>query len=478
MSNLSKTKSVCPECKKTIDAKLVDENGKVYMIKGCKKHGSFKELCYHKDFYDRISADIPRDEPVTGCPHACESCKSHKTATLLAVIDVTSRCNLNCEYCFANANDRKYEPTLKQMKDTISFLRKEQPTCNAILFSGGEPTLRDDFLKILDHARLEKFDCLMIATNGIKLSNSAEYMKQLVEHGVGILYLSFDGLDDSTNRYKKSHRYIEKLISNCRKTGMRLMLVPAIGKGINNHQVFDLINFAIDNNDVVRGINFQPIGFSGRAEHDSIERYTIPDLCKDLEAQSGGQLKANDFFAIDTCKPLTDMFEIITKQKTVSFSMHPMCGMATYIFVRNGKAVPITRMLDVEKFIHLCKDYVKDIKNKKGLEERLITAKFLIDMQGTIKRKDEVMPLLMDLILKKDYDALTRFHENSIFVGAMHFQDPYNFDVKRVQRCGVHYVTPGKTIIPFCAYNNFGYREKVEKEFSDCGQNTLGFEKV
>lgn len=477
---LSKTKSVCPECREIVNAKLVEDCDKVFMLKTCRDHGKFKELVYHSDFYKRISSHIPNDSIVKGCPHACERCTSHRTATLLAVIDVTSRCNLNCEYCFANANDRPYEPTLQQLKETISFLRKAQPLCNAILFSGGEPTLREDLLELLDHARAERFDCLMVATNGIKLSVDQEYTKELVRHGVGIIYLSFDGLDDATNKYKKSHKYIEKLMMNCRKAGLQIMLVPTVAKGVNDHQVFDVVKFAIKNIDVVRGINFQPIGFSGRAQQEAMERYTIPDLCKDIDRQSRGQIKATDFFAIDTCRPLTDMLGAMTGQKVVDFSMHPMCGMATYIFVRGKKIVPITDFLDVDYFMKLCRRYANELRKKKGLDKSIANAKFLIEMQSMIKKKDEILPLLIDLILKKDYAALAKFHEKTLFIGAMHFQDSYNFDVMRLQHCGVHYVTPAKTMIPFCAYNNFGYRERTEKKFSipKCAESNLGFRKV
>ena len=47
----------------------------------------------------------------------------------------------------------------------------------------------------------------------------------------------------------------------------------------------------------------------------------------------------------------------------------------------------------------------------------------------------------------------------------MHFMDPYNFDVKRVMRCCIHYATPDDRIIPFCSYNIL-YRQEIEEKFS------------
>jgi hypothetical protein len=36
---------------------------------------------------------------------------------------------------------------------------------------------------------------------------------------------------------------------------------------------------------------------------------------------------------------------------------------------------------------------------------------------------------------------------------AMHFQDLYNMDLEKLQRCGIHYILPDGRIIPFCSYN-------------------------
>jgi len=47
----------------------------------------------------------------------------------------------------------------------------------------------------------------------------------------------------------------------------------------------------------------------------------------------------------------------------------------------------------------------------------------------------------------------------------MHFQDLYNIDLNRVQRCGIHYATPDGRMIPFCSYNTL-HREDVERRFS------------
>ena len=53
---INKTKSICPECIKKLDADIVQDNNQVYMLKKCKKHGNFrillsKDPAYYKEIF-------------------------------------------------------------------------------------------------------------------------------------------------------------------------------------------------------------------------------------------------------------------------------------------------------------------------------------------------------------------------------------------------------------------------------------------
>lgn len=54
-----------------------------------------------------------------------------------------------------------------------------------------------------------------------------------------------------------------KVVENCRATGMKIVLVPTIVKGLNDHQIGDIVHVAIDNIDTVSGISFQLVAFTG-----------------------------------------------------------------------------------------------------------------------------------------------------------------------------------------------------------------------
>jgi hypothetical protein len=74
-------------------------------------------------------------------------------------------------------------------------------------------------------------------------------------------------------------------------------------------------------------------------------------------------------------------------------------------------------------------------------------------------------PLIGGILREGSYEALGRLMRRVIMIGAMHFMDPYNFDLERVQRCGIHYAIPDGRIIPFCTMNNL-HREKIERQFA------------
>jgi len=103
------TLSLCPECLKRVDAKIVFENGNVYMLKRCNEHGNSKVLIADDiEYYKNIrNYNKPSETPYKfntqthyGCPYDCGLCPDHEQHSCLTVVEVTDRCNLafNVEY--------------------------------------------------------------------------------------------------------------------------------------------------------------------------------------------------------------------------------------------------------------------------------------------------------------------------------------------------------------------------------------------
>jgi hypothetical protein len=132
--------------------------------------------------------------------------------------------------------------------------------------------------------------------------------------------------------------------------------------------------------------------------------------------------------------------------------------MATFVFIENGKITPITRYGNIEKFVATLKkvydDAAKGSKNKAKL--RLIGSARHIKFSFLRK-------YVLRVLLEGDYQSLGDFARSAILISSMHFMDPYNFDLERVQRCVIHYAVPDGRIIPFCTYNSI-HRPQVEKK--------------
>jgi hypothetical protein len=478
MQPLKETQSLCPECLKVIDATIYEENGKVYMQKTCHEHGEFRDL-YWSDYRQYIRAEKfrqtgeglnnPRTKTRKGCPYDCGLCPNHKSHTALAIIDVTNRCNLRCNVCFANAATAGYvyEPTKEQIRAMLINLRKNDPVPAAALqFSGGEPTIRDDLFELIRMAKELGFRHVEVNTNGLRLAESVEYCKGLREAGMSTVYLQFDGLTPDVYKFTRGIDLVDvkmRAIENLRKAGVfSVVLVVTLVKGVNDHQLGDIIRFAAENFDVVRCINVQPVSICGRLPQEEREkmRITIPDFMRLCEEQTGGKIRMDDFYPVPTVVPISKAVGALKGKRYVEFTAHPHCGMATYIFIENGDIVPITRYGNVDKFIESLKKVYEDAVQGKERKAKLRLIAALRHVKFNFLRK-----YVWRVIREGSYEALGDLQRRSILLSAMHFMDPYNFDLERIENCVIHYAIPDGRIIPFCTMNSI-HRPNIEKQFS------------
>jgi len=411
--------------------------------------------------------DNPRTQTVKGCPQDCGICPNHKSHTVLAIIDITNRCNLKCPVCFANAAAAGYvyEPTKQQIKEMLQNLRQNSPVPpTALQFSGGEPTIRKDLPELVKMAKDLGFNHVEVNTNGIRLAQSVEYCKTLSEAGVSTVYLQFDGLTDDVYKFTRGVNLVEtkmKAIENCREAGLAsIVLVVTLIKGVNDHQLGDIIRFAVENFDVVRCINVQPVSLCGRLPEEERKkmRITIPDFMKLCEEQTNGKIKADDFYPVPTVVPIAQAMGAIKHKRYVEFTTHPHCGMATYLFVENGEIIPITHYGSVDKFVKTMEKVYEEAQ--KGHETR---AKMRLFAALRHVKLGMLRKYLLPVMKSGSYEALGELQRKTILLSSMHFMDPYNFDLERVQRCCIHYAVPDGRIIPFCSMNSI-HRPEIEKK--------------
>jgi len=472
---IKETKSLCPECLEVLDATIYEKDGKVYMKKTCQKHGEYNEL-YWSDYdqYMRVEKlkregsglENPRTQVDKGCPQDCGICPNHKSHTGLAIIDVTNRCNLRCPVCFANAAAAGYvyEPTREQIGEMIRNLRQNKPVpATALQFSGGEPTIREDLPELVQMAKELGFRHVEVNTNGIRLAQSVDYCKSLNEAGVSTVYLQFDGLTDDVYKFSRGVDLLEtkmKAIQNLREAGVdSIVLVVTLVKGVNDHQIGDIINFAVENFDVIRCVNVQPVSLCGRLPEKEREkmRITIPDFMRLCEEQTNGKVKVEDFYPVPTVVPIAQAMGAVKNKRYTEFTAHPHCGMAIYLFVEDGEITPITHYGNVDKFIKTMEKVYEEAQKGHVTRAKIRLLGAIRHVKFGLLRK-----YLLPILKTGSYEALGELQRKTLLLSSMHFMDPYNFDLERVQSCCIHYAVPDGRIIPFCTMNSI-HRPEVEK---------------
>ncbi|NIM20027.1 MAG: radical SAM protein [Candidatus Latescibacteria bacterium] len=484
--------SICPECREQIDAILFEKEGKVFMRKSCPSHGVYEDLIYSDvemylkmekwTFQDAEGINNPIVKNATNCPSDCGLCNMHISTACMTIIDLTNRCNLTCPYCFANANVAGFEYTVsrKQITEMLQNVRAIRPQrCKTIQFAGGEPTIHPDFLWAVSEAKRVGFPYVIIATNGITFGKSLEFAHQAKAAGVDALYLQFDGDSDDVYRETRAAdlgKLKMRCIRNCERAGIRVVLVPTLVKGVNEDQIGGIIRTAIDHLDVVNGVSFQPVSFTGRISYEERlqQRFTISDLAWEIYDQTGIAHPMRDWYPLSFVSPLSRLMETLSGKDIMTISCHSDCGIGCYLVInRDGEAYPITQFVDLEGAmteLNILSEKLRSI-----FQRPIFFAQAIRIFRKYYKPQlappglsfgDLLGALGPTLFRTRSHIGKMRRWRFLILLG-MHFQDVYNFNIHRVKRCVIHYAAPNGRIYPFCAYNSGPlFRERVEGEFS------------
>ncbi|HEX9060034.1 MAG TPA: radical SAM protein [Clostridia bacterium] len=439
------TNSLCPECRRSVPAKVVLKDKKAYLLKYCPTHGEKFELLeevsdYYlkKRQYDKPGTRMKIQTKVDkGCPFDCGVCPQHDQHACIGLIEVTTKCNLHCPMCYADAGQGSFLPLDNIEKMMDFFQDSEGGQAEILQISGGEPTLHPDIIKIISLAKEKKFKYVMLNTNGIRISEDEEFARELSKFAGGFeIYLQFDGFMESTYQALRGENLLDKklkAVEYLTKYKIPTTLVSTISNGINDEEVGRIFTFGL-NKPCVRGVNFQPAAFFGRTSQDVAKnRVTLSGVLKRLEQQTSGMLQMNDFI------PLPCNVERVA---------------ITYMYrTSKGGFTPITRDARIKDYLHLVNNTfvftiedalknagksIKDIKTTCDCFKFLNDFRHIVPFDFFIKSKDQ----------KKEY-----IDQNTFRVSVSSFIDAYNFDMKSMQKECVHIITEDLRKIPFSAYN-------------------------
>jgi len=441
------TNSLCPTCLKVIQAKVILQDGKVFMLKTCPDHGPMRTLLSSDAAYYLSQGQynkpgtLPRHfqtKVEKGCPLDCGLCTDHEQHTCLALVEITEACNLRCPACFADSDVGRYAPLdeVERMFDTIVA---NEGYADVVQISGGEPTIHPQILDILALAKRKRIKALMLNTNGVRISRDEAFVAELAKFkGNFEVYLQFDGFRQSTYERLRGMDLREtkqKAIANLTKYEIPINLTATVARGVNEDEIGEIVQFAVAQK-MVRGVTFQPITNVGRHDDfDPLNRTTLPDVIHAIDEQTAGMFRASDF---------------------VPLPCHSDCISMTYAYVKGKKVKPLPRYVDVKAYLDVIGNQINfkvdDIKNDVGdALMRLWSASTPLSTASALRDFSCCLPVPMQALNQKDHG--TPLYENMFRIVIIAFMDAWNFDVRSAKKCCVHHVLPDGKIMPFCAYN-------------------------
>ena len=443
----SQTTSLCETCLEPVPAKVVIEDACVWYLKRCRTHGVMKTLISDDLDYWRAQKLWlkPGDRPLTaqtrteaGCPFDCGLCPDHEQHSCLAILEINQACDLACPVCFADAaNVHGSHRPLAEIERMLDALVASEGEPDLVQLSGGEPTLHPDFFAILDAVKRRPVRHVMINTNGVRIAQDRVFVDRLASYKPALeVYLQFDSLNDDALmnlRGARLARVRRAALEALERVELSTTLVAVIKRGVNDHEVADIVRHAIAWN-CVRGVTFQPVQDAGRNEGFDPHAHRVLLTQIRREVGKSGVFDTEDMIPLP-CNP---------DQISIGYGLRA-----------GPRVTPITRLIP--------REVILDGPNTVLYEANanLRAAMFdLLSLSTAQANTEEKLAGLLCCLPQAMVPAEVSY-ANSFRVVIMQFLDRYNFDLATVKRSCVHFVTPEGQIYPFDTYNTF-YRPGAE----------------
>jgi 7,8-dihydro-6-hydroxymethylpterin dimethyltransferase len=442
------TLSICSTCLRRVDAKIVFENEKVYMLKSCPQHGFEKvliatDIAYYKNIrnYNKPSETPLRFNTRThyGCPYDCGLCADHEQHSCLTVVEITDRCNLTCPTCYAMSSPHYgRHRTVEEVERMLDIIVANEGEPDVVQISGGEPTIHPDFFAILDIAKCKPIKHLMVNTNGIRIAKDFAFAERLATYMPDFeIYLQWDSFKPEALMQMRGKDLTDvraKALEHLNKLNLSTTLVVTLQQGVNDDEIGKIIEFAVQQK-CVRGVTFQPTQVAGRTDNfdPATDRITLTDVRRKILEQTS----------------------IFQPNDLIPVPCNPDALMMGYALKLNGQVFPLTRYIDPA---HL----LDNSRNTIVYEQDDVLKQQMIDIFSTgisVDRVEENMKQLLCCLPQISAPGLS--YNNLFRIIVMRFIDAYDFDVRAIKKSCVHIVHKDGRIIPFETMNMF-YRDDKE----------------
>jgi hypothetical protein len=443
--------SICSTCFRRVDAKIVFEDSKVWMLKRCPQHGHQRVLVADDvDYYRRsreVFIKIPEqpmvyNTPVKyGCPYDCGLCPDHEQHSCLTLVEICDACNLTCPICYAGSGQHRTEyRSLEQIQAMLDCVVRNEKQPDVVQISGGEPTLHPDFFRVLEMCKERPIRHLMVNTNGIRIAQEAEWAKRLADFMPQFeIYLQFDSLHREPLMQLRGadlRAIREKALERLNHLGISTTLVVTVERGVNDGELGSIIDFALQQ-PAVRGVTIQPVQQAGRVQgfQSAQHRLTLTEIRRRILEQ--------------TC--------VFQPEDLIPVPCHPDALAMAYALKIGSRTVPLTGVIPPDVLIDGARNTIV-YEQERALRDHLF--KLFATNHSPASQASTLRDLLCCLpkvLIPKDLG-----YQNLFRVLIVQFIDAEAFDVRSVKKSCIHIAHPdGKRLIPFDTFNMF-YRGELE----------------
>lgn len=197
-------------------------------------------------------------------------------------VQLTDACNFRCFYCMPPA--AKFLPSSAllssdELLDICSAL--VDFGIDEIRVSGGEPTLRRDFEKIIEGLSSLPLLKLGLTTNGLLLAEKLDFLKQTRCQHINI---SLDSLRAERFHEITKTKYFQKVyeaVLQARAEGFNVKVNTVVMRWINDDEIMDFVKFSADYDIEVRFLELMKIGCSN--QNHSLNFVPAQEIIKRIE---------------------------------------------------------------------------------------------------------------------------------------------------------------------------------------------------
>jgi len=459
VETLGITESVCNTCCQIVPAKIRTDGTAVYFQKFCSEHGDSQNIV-HTDLDDYLKTQryvkpawIPNEhagQSDVPCPQGCGFCDRHEQHLCMPIVEITSRCDLSCPICIADAGNN-WDISIEEFKSIMEKLIYAEGQIDVLNISGGEPLLHPRLLEIIDEALSDpEVVRVSVSTNGLALLNQSMLVEELRKRNV-VISLQFDGFNDRVYEVLRGRKLLRQklqILDLLSKKDISTSLTVTAADQLNTDQFPQIVDYLFSHPNTI-SLMIQPLSFSGRGSNlrGHIGRLTIPDITKILGKMQDKRIRTSDF----TPLPCS----------------HPLCfSLAFYLVLDDDNTVSLNQLVEASKMMDsLANRTVFGLDSDEQESLRDMIYEIWSGPAATAPDSKAVMTTMRNII---DELSCSRFdpreaftiaerHIKSIFIHA--FQDSETFDLSRVRRCCQAYPQPDGKLIPACIHNVFGRKK-------------------